>query len=370
MNRTAYRFDPRLERASTLPSWCYLDSWLETEEKRSIFARTWQLAGHSAAVISPGDFFTTNVAGEPVIVVRGRDGMLRALSNICRHRAGPVAKGSGNRPVFQCGYHGWTYRLDGSLGGTPEMAGIECFEASDFSLPSFRVEEWLGLVFVNLDPDAAPLLSQLQDLPERLERRGLDSFRLAERKDWTIECNWKVYVDNYLEGYHIPIVHPSLFQELDYSQYRTETRDIYSIQHAPLKRRERLRSQSPDDRAEYFWIYPNLMLNVYPDNFSTNLIVPLSPTRTMTIFEWYFADPEMARQDIGATIAYSDEIQIEDIDICETVQRNLASATYSAGRFSPQRENGVHHFHGLLAKSLGKVLTDPLDGIPGAANLT
>jgi len=359
MNRSPFRFEPRLEKASTLPSWCYFDSWLLDEERKSVFGRSWQLAGRTEIVKSPGDYFTAEIAGESLLIVRGRDSILRALSNVCRHRAGPVASGSGNKSLFQCGYHGWTYRLDGSLAGTPEMKGIECFEAADFALPGFPVEEWLGFVFVNLNRETAPLSSMLEDLPERLADRGFDSFHLAERKEWTIECNWKVYVDNYLEGYHIPIVHPSLFQELDYSNYRTETKGIYSIQHAPLKKRERLRSTSDSDKAEYFWIYPNLMLNVYPDNFSTNLIVPITPTRTVTFFEWFFADPERARQEIDSTVAYSDEIQIEDIEICETVQRNLASTTYSSGRFSPQRENGVHHFHGLLSKALGSALSSP-----------
>ena len=144
-------------------------------------------------------------------------------------------------------------------------------------------------------------------------------------------------------------MHPSLFKEIDYPNYRTETRSNYSIQHAPLKRPERIRG---DGEAAYFWIFPNLMLNVYPDNFSTNLIVPAGHDRTVTIFEWYFRDPDSAKKEIEETIAFSDEIQLEDIAICEAVQRGLASSTYDTGRFSPQRENGVHHFHGLYVDSI------------------
>ncbi len=352
---TGYRFDPRLAFARTIPSHYYVDPAVLAAENRNIFARTWQLAGRAGQVRDAGQFFTTTIADEPVLVVRGADGELRALSNVCRHRAGPVAKGEGKRPVLQCGYHGWTYGLDGRLLQTPEMAGIECFDRADFSLVRFRVEVWNELVFVNLDPAAAPLGDFLGDLVTRLAPRDYAGYRLAARKDWTLDCNWKVYVDNYLEGYHIPIVHPGLFREIDYPGYRTETRANYSIQHAPLKRPERIRLNDPSDDIDYFWIWPNLMLNVYPDNFSTNLIVPLGPERTLTIFEWHFRDPDAAdvRRRIDETIAFSDEIQREDIDICQAVQRGLRSSTYDSGRYSPPRENGVHHFHGLYAAAMG-----------------
>ena len=144
-------------------------------------------------------------------------------------------------------------------------------------------------------------------------------------------------------------MHPSLFKEIDYPNYRTETRPNYSIQHAPLKRPQRIRG---DGEAAYFWIFPNLMLNVYPNNFSTNLIVPIDHEKTLTIFEWYFRDPESAKKEIDETIAFSDEIQLEDIAICEAVQRGLRSSTYDTGRYSPARENGVHHFHGLYAAAM------------------
>lgn len=352
---TDYQFDSRLAFARTLPSRYYFDRDALDAENRNVFGRTWQLAGHADRVRDPGQFFTTTIANEPVLVVRGSDGVLRAMSNVCRHRAGPVAKGEGKRPVLQCGYHGWTYALDGRLLQTPEMGGVECFERDDFSLPRFRVEVWNELVFVNLDTAAVPLTGFLGDLVGRLAPRNYDGYRLAARKEWSLECNWKVYVDNYLEGYHIPIVHPGLFREIDYPNYRTETKKNYSIQVAPLKRPDRIRVNEAGDDVDYFWIWPNLMLNVYPDNFSTNLILPLGPTRTLTLFEWYFRDPDAPaeRQRIDETIAFSDEIQLEDIEICEAVQRGLASSTYDNGRYSPSRENGVHHFHGLYTAAMG-----------------
>ncbi|HUP46195.1 MAG TPA: SRPBCC family protein, partial [Thermoanaerobaculia bacterium] len=302
-----------------------------------------------------GQFFTAVVANEPLLVIRGGDGMLRALSNVCRHRAGPVAKGEGKRPVLQCGYHGWTYSTEGRLLRTPEMEGIECFDRDQFALPQFRIEEWHSLLFANVDPAAAPLPEFLGELTRDMPANDYASFHLAARKEWELDCNWKVYVDNYLEGYHIPIVHPGLFRELDYPNYRTETRGHHSIQFAPTKRPERIRTSGGDDQVRYFWLYPNLMLNVYPDNFSTNVIVPLGPNRTRTVFEWFFRDPESAKskRELAETISFSDEIQVEDIEICEAVQRGLRSTTYDMGRYSPVRENGVHHFHGLYARDMG-----------------
>ena len=342
--------DPRLSHASTLPSRYYFDDAVLAAEHRNVFGRTWQLAGHAAQVAEAGQYFTTTIADEPVIVVRAGDGMLRAMSNVCRHRAGPSAKGEGRRPVLQCGYHGWTYALDGSLRTTPEFEGAADFDRASCRLPQFQAAIWNELVFVNLDGGAESLSDFLGELLTDMPAHDYSGFRLAHRKTWELECNWKVYVDNYLEGYHIPIVHPGLFRELDYPNYRTETKRRHSIQFAPTKRAERIRTSEGDDQVRYFWLFPNLMLNVYPDNFSTNLIVPLGPNRTATIFDWYFKDPDASRQEIGETVAFSDEIQIEDIDICEAVQRGLRSSTYDTGRYSPQRENGVHHFHCLYAE--------------------
>jgi choline monooxygenase len=337
--------DPRLEAASTLSSRFYFDASVLTDENRNVFARTWQLAGHAAQVREAGQYFTTTIADEPLLVVRGNDGVLRAMTNVCRHRAGPIAKGEGKRPVLQCGYHGWTYSLDGRLSVTPEFDGVENFDRASCVLPQFQVEVWNELVFVNLDPQAESLTEFLGELLQDMPPHDYSGFQRAQHKTWELDCNWKVYVDNYLEGYHIPIVHPGLFRELDYPNYRTETKRRYSIQFAPTRRPERIRTSAGDDQVRYFWIFPNLMLNVYPDNFSTNLIVPLGAGRTATLFDWYFRDPDSMRQQIDETVAFSDEIQIEDIDICESVQRGLRSSTYDRGRFSPRRENGVHHFH-------------------------
>jgi choline monooxygenase len=359
MSIADYSFEERLARAVTLPSKWYTDPEILELEKLKVFGCSWQLVGRAEQVARPGDYFTASIADEPIIIARGEDEKLRAFSNVCRHRAGPVAAGSGTRRVFQCGYHGWSYSLEGRLLGTPEFDGVECFSKETTCLPPFRVETWGALVFVNLDPGSKSLGEALEDLPSLISPCDLSTMKFAARKDWFVDCNWKVYVDNYLEGYHIPIVHPSLNREIDYARYRTETRGYYSIQHSPIKdsaTRLRRDDRAPKNEAQFAWVFPNLMLNVYPDNYSTNLIVPLGPERTLTVFEWYFREPDRseAQEELKRTIEFSDEIQREDIAICEAVQRGLRSRIYTNGRYSVKRENGVHHFHGLLAEFLSR----------------
>jgi choline monooxygenase len=373
-----------IECAQTLASHFYVDPAILDIEKARIFSRTWQLAGtldHACGEVNgmkrtiadPESFFTAEVAGEPIVVVRDKQGTLRAFSNVCRHRAGPIASGSGCKNVLRCGYHGWTYTLDGRLIGTPDVEGVEFFDRSTMGMVPLRLETWEQFIFVNFDRDAEPLSAYLGDIPEQARGFRFDGLQFAERRDYVIDCNWKVYVDNYLEGYHIPIAHPGLMREIDYAQYRTDTFRYHSQQFAPI------RAMKPEEAGErfyapgtglqqalYFWLFPNLMLNIYPDNISTNLIVPLSHEKTLTIFEWFFHDvaSEKVQERVKKAIAFSDEVQQEDIGLCENVQRGLRSSTYDRGRYSVKRENGVHHFHMLLSEFLERScpLASPLSG--------
>jgi len=364
----------RIECAHTLASRFYTDASILEIEKARIFRRTWQLVGtldHACGEVNGlqrtiadrETFFTAEVAGEPIVVVRDKEGTLRAFSNVCRHRAGPIALGSGCKNVLRCAYHGWTYALDGRLIGTPDVEGVEFFDRSTMGMVPLRLETWEQFIFVNFDRGAEPLSAYLGDIPEQARGFQFAGLQFAERRDYVINCNWKVYVDNYLEGYHIPIAHPGLMREIDYSQYRTDTFRYHSQQFAPIRA---MKAEDSGDRAYapgsgtqealYFWIFPNLMLNIYPDNVSTNLIVPLSQDKTLTIFEWFFNDIASAkvRERMKKAIAFSDEVQQEDIGLCESVQRGLQSALYDRGRYSVKRENGVHHFHMLLGEFLGQ----------------
>jgi choline monooxygenase len=356
----------RLSRAATLPSRYYLDPEILELEKERVFGRTWQLVARAEDLARVGDFVPVTVLDEPVVITRGIDDELRAFYNVCRHRAGQVALTKGNRKSLQCRYHGWTYGLDGSLRACPEMEETEDFAKEDFGLVPVRVERWGPFVFVNLDPSAPPLTDVMGAIPSEVARAGydVDRMRLVERRDYVIECNWKVYVDNYLEGYHLPIAHPQLYRELDYDSYRVEEFRYYSKQHAPIRElkpgeelgrdRRYLRTADGEEDALYYWLFPNTMFNIYQDNMSSNVILPLGPDRTLTIFEWFFAEPGSGPgwESMQQTIAFSDEIQQEDIVICEQVQRGLRSRAYDTGRFSAKRENGVYHFQNLVREFL------------------
>ena len=359
MDPDSFVFEADLSLATTIPARWYTDPAVLSLEAERIFGRTWQLVGRLEQVRRPGDFFTCEVAGEPLVVTRDTAGALHAFYNVCRHRAGEVARGSGNRRALQCSYHGWTYGLDGRLLTTPEWEGVRCFDRAEHGLRPVLVDAWGPFVFVNMDLAALPLAEVLGAIPAETAHMPLGRMGFYKRIDYEIACNWKVYVDNYLEGYHIPLAHPSLYKEIDYRQYRVETFRHYSKQHAPIREKpdslyRRNLEEGASAQALYYWVFPNLMLNIYPDNLQLNIIVPLGHERTLTVFEWYVLDverPEVA-EDFHTSFKFSDLIQQEDIAICEAVQRRLRSRSYDVGRFSVTRENGVHHFHGLLCEHL------------------
>ncbi|HEX4663597.1 MAG TPA: aromatic ring-hydroxylating dioxygenase subunit alpha [Terriglobales bacterium] len=349
--------DPAVESSWTLPTDVYLDPGLLVREKESLFGNSWQIVGRRDQVGNTGDYFTAELVGEPLLIVRGSDGVLRGFYNVCRHRAGPPAEGCGSRKVFRCGYHGWTYSLDGRLLNAPEMDGTRNFDHSQFGLQAVPIGEWGAWVFVNLDTSAEALVPSLRELPNQALKYSLQDLKLVERREYVMECNWKVYIDNFLEGYHLPSVHPSLNRELDYGQYITETFEFHSRQASPIRgpsnekdAQRRYSQASGDEEAEYFWIFPNWMLNCYPDNVSLNIVLPLSVERCVAIFEWYFPKDALDTNGPAQTIRFSDEIQIEDGHICEVVQRNLKSRSYTRGRFSAKQEKGVHQFHRLYSQ--------------------
>ena len=355
----ALRIDPAVERAWTLPSRLYTDPSVFVSEKEKIFSRTWQVVGHASQVANAGDYFTTEVVGEPLLCVRGADGKLRGFYNVCRHRAGPPAEGCGSRKLFRCGYHGWTYGLDGALISATEIECVEGFRPEDFSLAPVRIEEWFNLVFVNLDPQARPLRESLGELPKQAERFPFSEMKLFARRTYDMKCNWKTYVDNYLEGYHLPSVHPGLNRELDFSAYVVEPHPSHVRQFSPIRGAQpgdttprRYREAREDLTTDYFWIFPNWMLNCYPDNVSLNIVLPVEPERSLAIFEWYLPDNDHASTAANASVEFSDQIQMEDVAICEVVQKNLRSRSYSRGRFSVKQEKGVHAFHRMYAERI------------------
>ena len=284
-----------LSRAATLPSRYYLDAEILEREKERIFGRTWQLVARTDELQRVGDFVPVTVLDEPVVITHGLDGELRAFYNVCRHRAGQVALTRGNRKSLQCRYHGWTYGLDGTPARVPGDGGDRGLPQGGLR-PGAGARGALGPVRVRqpLDASAPPLAEMMGAIPSEVAAAGydVDNMRLVERRDYVIECNWKVYVDNYLEGYHLPIAHPQLFKELDYDSYRVEEFRYYSKQHAPIRElkpgeelgvdRRYLRQPGAEDSALYYWLFPNTMFNIYQDNMSSNVILPLGPDRTLT----------------------------------------------------------------------------------------
>jgi choline monooxygenase len=354
----SYDASAPLAEASTIPAPWYVDERLAELEQQTVFSRSWQVMGRVDQVAKPGQFLTAQIAGEQLVAVRGNDGALRAFYNVCRHHAAAVVtEPCGQAAILRCPYHGWNYGLDGSLKGMPEFEGVRNFERQDNGLVPVKVETWEQFVFVNLDSEAAPLSEFLGSLTSRVEPLGLSNLHYFTTKTYDIQCNWKVFVDNYLDGgYHVPHLHKGLNSVLDYKQYTIENEDRYCLQSSPMV------SSAEDaatgatrkgDRAWYFWLYPNFMLNCYEGYLDTNLVIPIDVDHCRVIFDFYFGDlSEAARACNEESVAVGNRVQDEDLGICEAVQRGLKSRAYGAGRLSVRREAGEQWFHRLLATDL------------------
>jgi choline monooxygenase len=335
-----------LNRARALPAHYYADDATLAMERRAVFARSWQLVAHQGQLAEAGDHVVEQIAGVPVLLVRGQDGVLRAFPNVCRHRAGPLALCNGKGAnALHCKYHGWTYTLAGQLRSAPEMQDACDFKVEDIRLPPLRVHEWQGLVFVALSDDVPACADVYAGIAERIAPIDLAAMKFLRRDSYEIDCNWKVYIDNFLEGYHLPHVHPGLSKLLDYRAYHTELFAWHSLQSSPLRNSAGIYG---DGDAFYYFAYPNVMLNIMPGRLQTNRILPLGPNRCRVEFDYYYAQDAQAQARIAADQGFSDEVQAEDIAICEAVQKGLASGFYEAGRLCPKREGGVWHFQNLL----------------------
>jgi choline monooxygenase len=352
-----YNPDVPLEEAHTIPAAWYVDERIARIERDQVFSNNWIAIGRTDQAASPGQFFTFDLDGEPLIVVRGADNELRAFFNVCRHHAAAVATSPcGVAQHLRCPYHGWTYGLDGSLRGTPEFAGVCNFDRSANGLVPIRVSIWESFIFVNLNQQAPALTEFLGDLPQRLAPLRLSNLAFFTRKTYTLACNWKVYVDNYLDGgYHVPHLHKALNSVLDYTEYTIENSTHYSLQTSPMvaSQDNSVAHTRTGDRAYYYWLYPNFMINLYEGVMDTNLVLPLGPNECLVVFDFFFGDISPAREQYNTeSVAVSDRVQAEDVDICESVQRGLRSRAYAAGRLSVRREAGEHLFHRLLAQDL------------------
>ena len=347
-----------LAHASTIPGPWYTDVRVAELERLNVFSKTWQLVARTAQLQKPGDFVSTRLAGEPVVVVHGADGQLRAFYNVCRHHAAAVVtEACGHSAMLQCPYHGWKYGLDGTLKGMTEFEGVEDFARADNGLVPIRVETWECFVFVNLDPEAVSLKAFLGGLVKRMAPLNIGQLHYFDRRTYDIHCNWKVFVDNYLDGgYHVPHLHKGLSSVLDYKQYTIENEDRYCLQSSPMVASQEdaaTGATRKGDRAWYFWQYPNLMINCYEGYMDTNYVIPVDADHCRVIFDFYFSDVSESRKVYNTeSVNVGNRVQEEDLGICEDVQRGLKSRAYGAGRLSVRREAGEQLFHRLLAADL------------------
>ena len=356
----SYARDAPLDRAATIPADWYVDPRVFELECRTVFARSWQHAARVDQLREPGQYVSSELAtGDPIVVVRGQDDVTRGFFNVCRHHAAAVVtEAEGSAAVFRCPYHGWTYSLDGELKGTPDFAGVCDFDRTANGLVPIETAAWEHWIFARPEPNALAFAAFAgADFLRHIRELRLDSLHWMERRHYVLDCNWKVFVDNYLDGgYHVPHLHKGLHSVLDYSTYTVDVGERFCLQSSPIVAEDAdpgTAAVRTGDRAFYYWLYPNFMINRYGKSMDTNLVIPRAIDRTEVIFDFFFQDvSEGARAANLASIAVSERIQDEDVAICTSVQRGLRSRAYTAGRLSVRREAGEHLFHRLLYDDL------------------
>ena len=341
----------------TLPWSWYSDPDFARRESERIFARTWQYVGHSGQVAEPGSFFASWAGEIPVVATRARDGELRAFLNVCRHRGSMVAHGEGRRETLQCGYHGWTYGLDGKLRAAPRSDREEDFDASELGLLPAAVDTWGPFVFVNPDPEADPLATTLGEIPALLsELIDLDTLEHRFRLEWEVAANWKVACENFLECYHCAVAHPTFSAVVDVAPdaYRLRTSGLTSSQFGPL--RENGGSPFADGeigRSQFHFVWPNFGINVFPGrpNLSCGPMLPRGPERTGRFLDYFFA-PDVEQEWIDDLLELDNQVGREDTTLVEGVQRGIRSGVLEAGRLMSASEPLIAHFQQLTADAL------------------
>jgi choline monooxygenase len=355
---SAYDPEASLDRASTIPSSWYTDARIFQLEQQTVFSNSWQFAARLDQLTQPGNYVTTDIGGEPVVIVRGGDDRIRGFFNVCSHHAAAVmTEVEGHAKQMRCPYHGWTYSLEGELKGTPDFHDVCEFDRSENGLQPIEIAEWENWVFAKIGSEQMNIGNAVVELQlsQQLAALNLKQLHWFERRRYVLNCNWKVFVDNYLDGgYHVPHLHKGLDSVLNYSEYTIENGERYCLQSSPMvSRDDEVGAVRAGTRALYYWLYPNFMLNYYDGVLDTNLVRPITIDRTAVIFDFYFADvsPEARARNLQS-IDVGERIQTEDVDICESVQRGLNSRAYEAGRLSARREAGEHLFHRLLYADL------------------
>lgn len=335
-----FQIDPDIRKARTLSSDFYTDERYFELSKEKIFANSWQFLGRTddfdslkPVTLLPG------ILDEPALLVN-TDGRFNCLSNVCTHRGKILVEEECEAHLIRCSYHGRRFSLDGKMLSMPEFDGVEDFPAPSDDLQSFETGEFAGFKFAALQP-----LIGLEDLANGLSGRfddvNLTDLRLTATRNYTVNAHWALYCENYLEGFHVPYVHPSLNEVVDYGTYTTDTFRYSSLQTAYTD------STESEIAARFLFIFPNTMLNFYPWGISVNIVKPESPTKTIVEFLTYVSDANLTNEGAGADLH---KVEMEDEAVVESVQKGIRSRFYSHGRYSPTREQGTHHFHRLIAE--------------------
>jgi choline monooxygenase len=354
-----FTIDPDIRTARTLPAYVYSDpSSFQTQRDR-VFTRTWQYAAHDDVVKVAGQVYPfTLLPGaldEPLLLTRDAEDRVHALSNVCTHRGTLVVDGPGHEQQLRCRYHGRRFALDGRFHSMPEFEATAGFPSAADDLPRVALGTWQRFFMVALAPAMtfddviAPLRARLGHLP--FDQLVFDG---SGARDYFVNANWALYIDNYLEGFHIPYVHNSLAAVIDYGAYAVEL-ERYAVLQLAIARPGETAFEAPRSHADaakrvaayYYWLFPTTMFNVYPWGISVNVVVPLAVDRTRVSFLPFVWDASRREQGAGGGL---DRVEREDEAIVEAVQRGVRSRLYDRGRYSPAREGGVHHFHRLLAE--------------------
>ncbi len=352
--------DPDIRQAETLPASFYRDETMFKDAREAIFTRWWQYASDV-----PGAASTDNVLpftllpgflDEPLLLTKSNDDDWRALSNVCTHRGTILVQEPGRYRQIACPYHGRCFRLDGAFKSMPAFKEALGFPRPEDHLPTLPLEEWLGLFFVALDP-AVPFADVIAPIREYVDFLPLDTLDYDPRqsRDFVVNSHWALYCDNYLEGLHIPFVHPALNEAIDFSAYEYHQFPYCNLQVGiadPGQPAFGLPEGHPDAGraiyAYYFWVYPNLMFNFYPWGLSLNIVEPTGIDTCLVRFRTYTFKGTGFDRSVNAI----DETELEDETVVEQVQLGVQSRLYRTGRFSPKMEPNVHHFHRLLASDI------------------
>jgi choline monooxygenase len=352
-----------ISKAETLPASFYRDRDVFEILKEKVFLKSWQWIGDENLVKLPQSVhpfvLLDGYLTEPLLITKQADETISCLSNVCTHRGNIVALNPGKSKNLTCTYHGRRFGLDGSYKSMPEFEEAEDFPRPCDNLHKFPIEKWGPLLFAGLNP-SFDFSSVINKMKERVGFLPLDEFFLDPvlSKDFLVHAHWALYCDNYLEGFHVPFVHEELNKVLDYGSYKTETYEHCNLQIGYTNEATEVFDlpkghidYGKNVAAYYYWVFPNMMFNFYPWGLSLNVVKPLDINRTKVSFISYVYDPSKLDNGAGSGL---EKVQREDEFVVENVQKGVNSSFYEAGRFSPTREQGVHHFHSLLAKFLNK----------------